>query len=176
MEPRRLLSADPIPIRVGAVYFEDGSGEDEVGDLIEITFAGGADGTRLTELTIDTDKDGGGLSLGDAFFDVAEGGLGAFGAVSLQIVDQTGIDLATPFVVDGGTKLRFQFEGFDPGEKLVISIDVDEQGFVPESSNAVDEGEEFQFSKLEAYERLYLVVIGELEPYDDEPEYLPLLF
>ena len=48
MEPRRLLAASVVPIHVGAVYFEDAGGEDEAGDLIEITFSGGAPGTQLS--------------------------------------------------------------------------------------------------------------------------------
>ncbi len=148
MEPRRLLSADFPTIHVGAVYFEDYGGEDEIGDLIEITFNGGAPGTQLTELLIDTDKDGNGLTIGDVFFDTELGGLGAFGAVPLSIIDQTGIDSVDVTVADGGTTMLIRCTGFDAGEKLVLSIDVDEQGFI--GSNAVAEGNEFEGSKLSA--------------------------
>jgi len=146
MEPRELLSADPI--RIGAVYFEEATGQDEAGDVFEITFVGGAPGTQLTELIIDTDKLGNGLTIGDCFFDTEPGGIGAFGSSPLLLVDHTGIDSVHATVVDGGTTLSFRFEGFDAGEKLVFTIDVDEQGFL--GPNAVAEGNEFEGSRLTA--------------------------
>jgi protocatechuate 3,4-dioxygenase beta subunit len=146
IEPRRLLSADPI--RLGAVYFEEATGLDEAGDLIEIAFLGGAPGTQLTELVVETDKLGDGLSIGDVFFDAAPGGGGAFGHVDLSIIDQTGIDSVVPKVLDGGTTLSITFAGFDPGERLLLTIDVDEQGFI--GANAVAEGNEFEGSILTA--------------------------
>ncbi len=148
MEPRRLLAADFLPIQIGAVYFEDGSGEDEVGDVVEITFVGGAEGTQLTELRIDTDKYGDGLSIGDVFFDIAAGGEGAFESNPLVVLDSSGIDSYSYEVVDGGTELVFRFTGFDAGEKFAFSIDVDERGAL--SANAVAEGNEFEASVLSA--------------------------
>ncbi len=148
MEPRLLLAFEVPPIHLGAVYFEDGSGHDEVGDLIEITFDGGAAGTQLTEIAIQTDKYGDGLSLGDVFFDTRPGGLGAFAPGGPVIIDQTGIDAASFQVLDGGSLLVIQFAGFDAGEKLVFSIDVDEMGAL--GPNAVAEGNEFEVSQLTA--------------------------
>lgn len=148
MEPRQLLSAAP-PIQVGAVYFEDHVGhEDERGDLFEVTFTGGATGTQLAELRMETDKAGDGLSVGDCFFDTAPGGLGAYGNGPLTILDRSGIDSVTFDVADGGTTLIFRFTGFDPGEKLVFTIDVDEMGAL--QPNAVAEGNEFELSQLYA--------------------------
>ncbi|MCD4728419.1 MAG: hypothetical protein K8R46_12200, partial [Pirellulales bacterium] len=69
MESRHLLSVSIAPIQIGAVYFEDSSTSDQVGDLLEISFNGGGAGTQLAELRIDTDKLGDGLGLGDTFFD-----------------------------------------------------------------------------------------------------------
>jgi len=148
MEPRLMLAFDVPPLHVGAVYFEDGSGHDEVGDVIEVTFEGGAPGTQLTELVIQTDKFGDGLGLGDTFFDTAEGGPGAYGTGAPVVLDQTGIDQVDFQVSDGGTLLVIQFAGFDAGEKLVFSIDVDEQGAL--GPNAVAEGNEFEVSHLTA--------------------------
>ncbi len=99
---------------------------------------------------IDTDKDGLGLSTGDAFFDTAAGGLGASLAFPFTIVDQTGISTVQATVGDGGTTLVLDFTGFDVGEKLVFSIDADEKGFSVNSSNAIVEGEEFEGSKISA--------------------------
>ena len=145
MEPRQLLSATPI--QIGAVYFEDAGGEDVVGDRFEITFSGGAPGTQLTQLVIETDKNSNGtLDMGDCFFDTEPGGMGAFGSVGFAVVGHDGIDSFTVSVADGGDRLTLDFVGFDPGETFVFTIDVDEQGFL--SPNAVAEGGEFEGSRL----------------------------
>jgi len=44
MEPRQMLSADPL--RIGAVYVEDDIGSDIHGDTFHVTFEGGAPGTN----------------------------------------------------------------------------------------------------------------------------------
>ena len=51
-------------------------------------------------------------------------------------------------VVDGGTRLEFHFTGFDAGEKLIFTIDVDEMGFL--GPNSLAEGNEFEGSTLSA--------------------------
>jgi len=148
MEPRTLLAADFAAIDVGAVYFEDGSGQDEVGDVIEVTFEGGAPGTELAQLVIDTDKREDGLTDGDPFFDTATTPPGAFDVGDLTILDSTGFTVLDVQVSDGGTTLAFTLAGFEAGERLVFGIDVDEAGF-PEP-NAVAEGKEFEGSRLTA--------------------------
>ena len=148
MEPRRLLAGDLLPIQIGAVYYEDASGVDEAGDTFEITFDGGAPGTRLAQLSIETDKIGDGLTIGDVFFDVDPGGLGAFGAVELSILAQDGIDSVDVSVADGGTTMVFNFSGFEAGDRLIFTVDVDEQGFL--GPNAVAEGNELEGSQLAA--------------------------
>lgn len=145
VESRQMLAAN---LHLGAVYYEDAAGQDIAPDTIEITWIGGAPGTQLTQLVIDTDKEGNGLTIGDVFFDTQSGGLGAFGAGAFQIVSQSGIDSVNVQVDDGGTKLVLSFVGFDAGEKLVFTIDVDEQGFL--GPNAVAEGNEFEGSQLKA--------------------------
>lgn len=151
MEERRLLSVSPYqadPIHVGAVYYEDNIGTDIDGDVFDVTFYGGAPGTQLTRIVIDTDKAGDGLSPADAFFDTAPGGLGVSGAAPFTIIDQTGIDSVIATVADGGTQLILEFTGFDPGETLRFSIDVDEQG--NSTATSLVEGGEFQESILKA--------------------------
>ncbi|GAB6165179.1 hypothetical protein JCM19992_11790 [Thermostilla marina] len=145
MEPRCLLSASPI--HVGLVYYEEASGFDEQGDIFELTFTGGAEGTQLRQLSIECDKLGDGLTIGDTFFDTAPGGNGAFGAVPLSVVSQSGIDAISYEVEDGSTTLTFRFEGFDAGDRLVFSVDVDEMGFL--GPNALAEGNEIEGSRLE---------------------------
>ncbi|MGQ9576313.1 MAG: SdrD B-like domain-containing protein [Thermoguttaceae bacterium] len=146
VEPRQLLSF--APIQIGAVYFEDATEDDQAGDVFEVTFNGGAPGTQLAELAIELDKLRDGLSLGDCLFDTAPGGLGAYQSQPLVLLEHHGIDAVRLAVDDGSQVLRFQFSGFDPGEKLVFSIDVDEMGFL--GPNAVAEGNELEGSRLMA--------------------------
>jgi hypothetical protein len=54
MEERQLMDADPI--KLGIVYIEEDTGSDLHGDTFEIMFEGGAPGTELTRLVINTDR------------------------------------------------------------------------------------------------------------------------
>jgi len=146
IEHRWLLSASPI--QIGCVYFEDGIGTDTSGDLFEVTWSGGAEGTELTRLVIDTDKLGDGISPIDCFFDTAPGGLGVSGSAGVEIVANEGFEILAIEVEDGGTTLAFTFSGFDAGERLLFSVDVDEKGLY--TDNPVAEGAEFEGSHLVA--------------------------
>ena len=144
IEHRCLLSASPI--QIGGVYFEDSIGADNSGDVFEVTWEGGATGTQLTALTIETDKAGDGLTAIDTFFDTKSGGLGVSGAADIQVLESSGFSIVNIAVTDGGTALTFTFTGFDAGETLRFSIDVDEKGFL--TDNPVAEGAEFEGSQL----------------------------
>jgi serine-aspartate repeat-containing protein C/D/E len=158
LEDRRLMDADPL--KVGVTYLEEDSGSDLHGDTFEILFEGGASGTELTQLIIDGDHGTPGLSVGDMIFDTIKGGLGADDAFNLQIVSSTGIQEVTWQVSDGGSKLIFNFKGFNAGEKLVFSVDVDEvQDYdaaetnlqlINEGLDPIASGVEFQGSMLTA--------------------------
>ncbi|MCG8586053.1 MAG: carboxypeptidase regulatory-like domain-containing protein, partial [Pirellulales bacterium] len=148
MEPRQFLAADINPITIGSVYYEDESGFDDGGDLIEITFNGGAEGTQLSQIVIDTDKLGDGATIGDTFFDLADGGEGAFNSLPVSVVSSDGIDSYSISAIDGGQLLVIDFTGFDAGEKIVLSLDVDEFGFI--GANAVAEGNEWEGTTLSA--------------------------
>jgi len=148
-EPRQLMAAD---LHVGAVYYEPASGDDAQPNIIQISFQGGAPGTQLTRIVIDGNKDGNGLSSGDVFFDTVKGGLGSFGANPLKIVSHDGFQVVSTEVVDGGTQLVINLSGFEAGETLVLSVDVDEAQYVNGSTidtNAVVEGGEFQRSHFD---------------------------
>jgi len=152
LERREMLSADPI--HLGAVYYEDAftSGADfsSPGDLLEISFTGGADNTQLTSLTIELDPQGGGLEVNDRIFDTILGGLGASGAVPLSIVSQNGIDSVqfelTGSELDGKTTLTIHFQGFEAGDRLVLGVDVDE--FDQGGLSPTTEGSEFEGSTI----------------------------
>jgi serine-aspartate repeat-containing protein C/D/E len=151
MESRQLLSAAPSPIHVAATYFEDsdevdasrplaGNSSVMVADVFQVAYTGGADGTQLTTLSIHTNQ--------YAFFDTADFPDGVEGRIPLTILSQSGFEIKSSSFSDENRVLTFTFSGFDAGEKLVFSIDVDERqnGEV----NAVVEGAEFQLSTLAA--------------------------
>ncbi|MFZ5828546.1 MAG: SdrD B-like domain-containing protein [Planctomycetota bacterium] len=148
MEPRQMLSATVPTLHLGGVYYEDASNDDgSTGDTFHISFVGGAPNTELTRLVIDTDKDGDGFSAGDAFFDIQTGGLGVGGAAGFQVLQSDGFQVLGYEVQDGGTQLVIHLQGFEAGEQLVFSIDVDERQSLS-LYNAVVEGAEFEGSKL----------------------------
>jgi len=151
LEPRCLMTADPI--QLGMTYLEPNDGADTVGNTFQLTWSGGAAGTQLTQLVINTDKEGNGLGLGDTFFHTAAGQgpagkPGVFGYMPFQIVNQGSVGSVTATVSPDGGLLTLNFTGFEAGEKLIFKIDVDELGFA--SANAVAEGNEFEGSKLDA--------------------------
>jgi len=162
MEARRLLAASPL--FVGAVYVEEDFGTDDQGDTFEITFQGGAPGTHLTRLEISTDKNSSGLSRGDLIFDTALGGLGADHAYPFTLVSLQTLDPSASFQVeveDGGTLLVLLLTGFQAGDKLVFSIDVDEVleydpgdtdlSRINEGIDPITSGVEFQGSQIHAW-------------------------
>jgi serine-aspartate repeat-containing protein C/D/E len=162
MEPRRLLAASPL--FVGAVYVEEDFGTDDQGDTFEITFQGGAPGTHLTRLEINTDKYPLGLSRGDLIFDTVQGGLGADNAFPFTLVSLQTQNPSASFQVeveDGGTLLVLLLTGFQAGDKLVFSIDVDEVleydpsetdlSKINEGIDPITSGVEFQGSQIHAW-------------------------
>lgn len=148
LESRRLMTGDPLPVHLGAVYFEDASGDDAVPDRIEVTFEGGAPGTQLTKLTIKGDKnENGKIDPAEVFFDTVLGGRGSFNPQPLKIVSHDGFEIVSMTVEDGSPTIVFELSGFEAGDKLVFTIDVDEQGSI--NSTAIAEGGEFEGSILE---------------------------
>jgi len=149
MESRQLLSVSVAPLHVAAVYFEDSNDQDassalvgaetQVADLFQISYTGGADGTQLTSLTLQLDK---------TFFDPGDNPEGVYGSFPLTILSHNGFEIVSTELSSDYSTLTFNFNGFDAGEKLVFTVDVDERenGEV----SAVAEGIEFQGAALSA--------------------------
>ena len=104
MESRNLLSVSPgLPtvetspeaIVIGMVYYEDEGGDDIQGDQFSLNWTGGAEGTQLTRIVIETDKFGDGLTIGDALFDSNSAPPGVYGSIPLTIISSTGISSVT---------------------------------------------------------------------------------
>ncbi len=158
VEPRQMLAADLL---LGSVYFEEATGDDTAADVIQVTFQGGGEGSTLNRLIINGDKTNNGLSPGDVFFDVAEGGLGAFASVGLTVRSHEGFEVTGVTVQDGSPQVIFDFFGFEAGELFEFSVDIDEVQFVDPAGieeNSIDtdfidvnslvEGAEFQRSQM----------------------------
>ena len=165
MEPRLLLSVQPV--HVGAVYVEEDLGSDLHGDTLLVTFQGGAPGTQLQRIEINGDQETSGFGSGDVFFDTEElltgvdhWGYGADRAFPLTIIENDGIDEIRFTVEDGTSRLVLEFAGFEAGDRLLLSIDVDEvEDFDPQESDPqtindgfdpITSGVEFQGSELSA--------------------------
>ena len=166
LETRVLMAADPI--HVGVVFLEtdhlegdQNTGSDVKPDHFVLSFTGGAPGTELRELVINTDKDGNGIAVGDAIFDAKPGGRGRGGHHDFKIVRVDALHndpvRITPQVEDGGQQLLIRFENFRAGDRLEFSIDVDEVlrlsddlEFFNSRLDTIVSGQEFQDSILKA--------------------------
>lgn len=151
MEPRQMLSADPI--QVGGVYIEDDSGTDSNPDTFYVSFEGGSDSTQLSQIVIDGNQDGdaGSLNSPDVYFDTADGGRGVGGSSDFQWDSRSvGIsaDEVSVTVEDGGTRLVIDVQNFEAGDVLVFGIDVD-QFFSTKPDDQVTSGIEFAGSSFQ---------------------------
>ncbi|MEN6557155.1 MAG: SdrD B-like domain-containing protein [Thermoguttaceae bacterium] len=138
LESRQLLSASAM-IQVGATYLEDCNGDKvpsalqgtttEVADIFQVGYVSSAQNTHLTKLVI---------NLGEAtIFDVTSGdsiGSDADGSFGLKVLsygtndghDGFQIDWSKSGVLADGTQLVLYVSGWDAGETLVFTVDVDE--------------------------------------------------
>ncbi len=129
LETRCLMAADVAPIQVGLVYIEADEGSDISPDRFLLNFKGGAPETELKEFTLDLDKDGDGLTVGDLIFDTEVGGRGKGGAFPFVMKSFNASGAQKNWqanVSDGGTKLVVTLSGFRSGDSLEFTLDVDE--------------------------------------------------
>ena len=131
MEPRRVLSADPVI--AGITYLEGDIGQDVSPDYFEVTFQGGSNTTMLSQFTINGDQDlNGVISDGDMFFDVngSAPGAGGFAPFQFDAANSIGIeagDVRGVSVSDDGLLLTIEVDNFEEGDVFAFSLDVDEQ-------------------------------------------------
>jgi protocatechuate 3,4-dioxygenase beta subunit len=149
LENREMLSANPL--HFGSTYYEDvnGVGDDNDGDVFQVTWVGGVDGTQLKQISISTDKNGNGrLDEGECFFDPSGGGLGTKGNYPFTVVNSQGVEGVHYSLSDDGMTLTVTFDQFDEGGKFIFKIDVDELN--TDGVSAIAEGEEFEGSIISA--------------------------
>ncbi|MDO4569549.1 MAG: SdrD B-like domain-containing protein [Planctomycetia bacterium] len=124
LENRCLLSASPI--EVGAVYYEGaptevGSGVDTASDYLYVSFQGGAEGTELTQITIDLARYG-----QEGRYSFIDQGTGAYGSTDFKILESEAYSVTNYLISEDGTLLTINLEGFSAGDILVVEWDVDE--------------------------------------------------
>lgn len=156
LEERRVLSATPVT--VGAVYIEDDSGTDGKADTFYVSFEGGSDTTRLSQVVINTSQDGSEntISEPDVYFDTVANNQagnvrGSGNAHGFQVESSSiGVNASQVNwqVSDGGTKIVIDIDDFKAGDKLIFSIDVD-QFFKNKPDDQITSGIEFAGSQLE---------------------------
>ncbi|MGL6196025.1 MAG: hypothetical protein ACRC2T_14510, partial [Thermoguttaceae bacterium] len=161
MEQRLALSADPLSLSIpvpppeinfGLVYFEDdmSMGKDQSGDVFHINWTGGANGTTLTEVRINLDKNGNGVrDPGEGIFDTEGKNGGVYGHFPFTFISKSGVGSYEYEVEDGGQLLVIKFTDFKEDGVFVFSIDVDEWGARPDGTpnpNAIFEGAEIEGS------------------------------
>ncbi len=165
MEQRLVMAASPLgmdvleapqDIQFGATYFEDdrGMGMDQYGDVFQINWTGGADGTTLTEIRINLDKNGNGkIDPGECFFDTEGKNGGVYGYSPFQFISKENVGTYDVSVEDGGQLLVIRFTDFKADGKFIFSIDVDEYDVRDGKNNtsAIAEGKEFEGSLLTCY-------------------------
>ncbi|QDV69892.1 Serine-aspartate repeat-containing protein D precursor [Rosistilla carotiformis] len=171
LEARCVMDA-ALPIHVGLVYIETDyletsfghdtidEGDDSRPDQFQLSFVGGADGTSLSKLSINLDKDNDGFTVGDAIFDTKAGGRGTAGYHDFKVVSLLSSNPAasvTATVSDGGMLLELEFNNFQAGDKLIFSLDVDEilkvsddVEFFNSRLDVIKSGQEFHDSILTA--------------------------
>lgn len=130
IERREMLSASPIHVAV--ITTEPHDENDAIGNQFQVCFTGGASNTQLSQLTIDTDKAGDGLTPADLFFDTASSPSDRYKSFPLTFTDIPAgveIDMAKTTVVDGGTSLVIAFKaghGLQENQVLKFKIDMDQ--------------------------------------------------
>ncbi len=130
MEPRRVMTADPVV--VGVTYHEGDSGTDNSPDHFEVTFQGGSSTTKLTSFTINGDQDlSGTLSDGDMFFDHDANNPGAGGSFPFQFDAAASLGITASDIVSvqfgtDGLSMTVTLKNFEAGDKFAFGIDVDE--------------------------------------------------
>lgn len=152
LEPRRVLSADPVI--AGLTYFEGDLGQDTTPDYFEVTFQGGSATTQLTQFTINGDQDGNAnLNDGDIFFDVTSSQPGAGGHAGFQfnMTHSSGIaadDILSVHVSPDGLLMSVDVKNFEAGDVLAFTADVDEAERF--RTDKIASGVEFEGTRLEA--------------------------
>lgn len=151
IEARELLSVNPFTppadIDVGVVYVENHSTDilHTGGDTFHVTWNGGADGTTLDTLVIDTRTAN---ALGVYFnpYGLRDGGFTAFCPFKLLNGEENGVTATVEYT--GDTILTINFTGFTAGKLLKFEIDLNED--LGNSIDAVVTGVDFEGSTFMA--------------------------
>jgi protocatechuate 3,4-dioxygenase beta subunit len=133
IEPRQMLSAVAPMLNIGATYYQPHDGNETIGSLLYISWNGGAPGTALTDILIDTHKVAGNTPQftvatpadGDVLFNTGPTELsGTLGGIPLSILQWTGTTQPTITVSNDSTLMDIHFANgdFQPNGRLVIKV------------------------------------------------------
>jgi protocatechuate 3,4-dioxygenase beta subunit len=162
MESRDLLSVVAPTLNIGATYYQPHDGNDSVGSLMYISWNGGAAGTHLIDLIIDTHKVAGttpDFSVqnpvpGDVFFHTAPSGIGGtMGGVPPTVAEWSGSVQPTITVSNDSTLLDIHFAStdFSASGRLVLKVNVDiMESWSGGDAKRVVEGADFDGTSFEA--------------------------
>ena len=162
MESRQLLSVSVPALHVGATYYQPHDGNDSVGSLLYISWNGGASGTHLTDLYIDTHKVASGTPdftvqspvPGDVFFHTAPSSIGGtMNGVPPSVLEWSGTVQPTITVSNDSTLLDIHFADtdFSASGRLVLKVNADiMESWSGGDAKRVVEGADFDGTSFEA--------------------------
>ena len=162
MESRDLLSVVVPSLNVGATYYQPYDGTDSIGSLLYISWNGGAAGTHLTDLYIDTHKVAGATPdfsvtspvPGDVFFHTAPSSIGGtMDGVPPSVLEWSGSVQPTITVINDSTLMDIHFADtdFSASGRLVLKVNVDiMESWASGDAKRVVEGADFDGTSFEA--------------------------
>ena len=161
IEPRQMLSAAAPTLNIGATYYQPHDGNETIGSLLYISWNGGAPGTSLDEILIDTHKVTGNTPQftvttpadGDVVFNTDSGNSGTLGGIPLSILQWSGTTQPTITVSNDSTLMEIQFPDgdFQPSGRLVLKVGFAiVQSWSGGTDRRVVEGADFDGTSFEA--------------------------
>ena len=140
IEQRQMMTATPAPVEVGITEVDSGTADKSQPNLFQVSFQGGAPGTELTQLVIDTSKNGGPLAVNDLVFNTTAGGIGTADPQPFTVVSASGFQVTGDQVQNDSSLLTIDLSGFKAGDTLTFSIGVEQVTAIDPVTSAVTLG------------------------------------
>ena len=122
---------------VGITEVDAGAVNKSQPNVFQVNFQGGAPGTELTQLVINTSKNGGPLAVNDLVFDTAAGGIGTADPQPFTVVSDSGFQVTGYQVQNDSSLLTINLSGFTAGDTLTFSIGVEQVTAINPVTSAV---------------------------------------
>ena len=137
IEQRHMMTASPAAVEVGITEVDPGVADKSQPNVFQVSFQGGAPGTELTQLVIDTSKNGGPLAVNDLVFNTAAGGIGTANPQPFTVVSDSGFQVTGYQVQNDSSLLTINLSGFVAGDTLTFSIGVEQVTAIDPVTSAV---------------------------------------